>query len=108
MRVDARDLWRDVGAHAEQAAGQRVDDLERLQLEIPAGAREQRVEMLDQRWLHEPVAVRAEMVEQRAAQRFRPLGFRREDVLYVFRQDPFTHAARARYRQVPSVSMPAR
>ena len=35
-----------------------------------AGAGQQRIEMLDQRRLHEPVAVRAKVVEQRAAQRF--------------------------------------
>ena len=38
VRVDARDLRRDVGAHAEQPARQRVDHLEGLQLEIAPGA----------------------------------------------------------------------
>ena len=65
VRVDARDLRRDVRAHAEQPARQRVDDLERLQLEVAPGAREQRIEMLDERRLHEPVAARAEVIEQR-------------------------------------------
>ena len=59
VRVDARDLRRDVGAHAEQSPGQRIDDLERLQLEVAAGAGQQRIEVLDQRRLHEAVAARA-------------------------------------------------
>jgi hypothetical protein len=32
-RVDPRDLRRNVGAHAEQPARQRIDDLEGLQVE---------------------------------------------------------------------------
>ena len=38
MRIDARHLWRDVGAHADEPARQRIDDLERLQIEIAAAA----------------------------------------------------------------------
>ena len=80
----------------EQASGQRVDDLERLQLEVAPGAGQQRIEVLDQRRLHEPVAARAEVVEQQAPQRLDPLGFGRQDVLDVFGKDPLTHGERAR------------
>jgi hypothetical protein len=100
VRVDARDLRRDVRAHAEQAPGQRVDHLERLQLEIASGAGEQRLEVLDQRRLDEAVAVPAEMVEQRAAQRFEPLGLIGEDVLDVLGEDPLTHWRRERNRRI--------
>ena len=57
MRIDARDLRRDVGAHAEQTAGERIDHLECLQLEIVSGSGEQRIEVLDQRRLHQPIVV---------------------------------------------------
>ena len=91
MRIDARDLRRDVGAHAEQASGQLIDHLEGLQLEVVAGAGQQRIQILDQRRLHQSVAVLAEMVEQRAAQRLDPLRLGRQDVLDVFGQEPATH-----------------
>ena len=39
VRIDARDLRRDVGAHAEQAPGERIDDLERLQVEVAPACR---------------------------------------------------------------------
>jgi hypothetical protein len=68
VRIDARDLRRDVGANAEQAAGHRIDDLERLQLEVAAAAGQQGIEMLDERRLHEAIATGREVVEQRAAQ----------------------------------------
>jgi len=70
VRVDPCDLWRDVGAHADEPPRQRVDDLERLQVEVASAARQQRFEMLDERRLHQPITVRGEMVEQRAPQRF--------------------------------------
>ena len=41
VRVDSRDLRRDVRTQADEAAGQRVDDFEGLQFEVAAGAREQ-------------------------------------------------------------------
>ena len=57
MGVDARDLRRDVRAQAQQAARKRVDHLERLQIEIVAGAGQQRIEVFDQRRLHQAVTV---------------------------------------------------
>ena len=49
VRVDARDLRRAVGAQAERAAAQLVDQLEGLQVELVAGARQQRLDVLEQR-----------------------------------------------------------
>jgi hypothetical protein len=48
MRVDPRDLQRRIGAQAEQASAQLVDDLERVEIELAPGAGQQRLEMLDQ------------------------------------------------------------
>jgi len=52
--------------------------------------------LLNEGRLDESVALGAEMVEKYPAQRLGPLGFRREDVLDVFGQDPVTHCGRAR------------
>ncbi len=73
--------------------GHRVDHLERHQIEVAAGPGQQRFEVLDERRLHEPVAVSAEMVEHGAAKRLHPLGFTGQDVLDVLGKDPFTHGA---------------
>ncbi len=80
MRVDARDLRRNVGAQAERAARQLVDELEGAQVEIGAAARQQRFEILEHRRHHEFVAVRTETVEQPPAQFLDLAGFRRQHV----------------------------
>ena len=99
VRVDPGDLRRDVGANAKEPARHRIDDLERLQVEIVTRAGQQRIEMLHQRRLHEAETMGAEMFEQRATQRFHPFGFNGQDVLDVFRQDPLTHGERASKRR---------
>ena len=71
-------------------------DLEGLQLEIAAGTRQQRIQMLDQRRLHEAVAVLAEVVEQRAPQALDPLRLGREDIVDMLGQHPATHRTAAR------------
>ncbi len=86
--VDARDLRRHVGTHAEQPSGQRIDHLEGLQVEVMAGPGEQRVEVLDQRRLHQAVAVRAEMIEQRAAQALDALRLVGQDIVDILGQAP--------------------
>ena len=68
VRVDARHLRRGVGAHAERAAAELVDQLEGLQVEFAAGARQQRLQVLEQRRHHQLAAVAARHVEQAAAQ----------------------------------------
>jgi hypothetical protein len=46
--VDARGLRRGVGAQAQGAAAELVDQLEGLQIEFAAGAAEQRLQVLQQ------------------------------------------------------------
>jgi hypothetical protein len=88
MRVDPRDLRRDVRAHAHHLSRQLVDELERAQVEVVPGAGQQRVEVLEQRRDHQLEAPRREQVEQRAPQRldFRRLG--RKDIFDVLGQQP--------------------
>ena len=69
VRVDARHLRRDVGAHAQHAPGQLVHQLEGLQVEVVAGAGQQRLQVLEQRRHHQLVAVRVEQIEDAPAQR---------------------------------------
>jgi hypothetical protein len=91
MRVDARHLRSDVGAQPQHASGQLVDELERLQIEVVAGARQQGIDVLEQRRHHELVAVQAEEVEDVAAQPLDARGLARQDVLDVLRQQPGAH-----------------
>ena len=88
MGIDARDLRRGVGAQAEGAAGQLVDELEGLQIERMAGAGKQRLEVLQQWRDHELEAVAARHVEQPAAQFFDVSGLRRQDIGDVLWQQP--------------------
>ena len=71
MRVDARHLRRDVGAHAHHAAGELVHQLEGAQVQVVAGAGQQRLQVLEQRRHHQLVAVHAEQLQQPRAQRIR-------------------------------------
>ena len=70
VRVDARHLRGDVRAHPQQPARQLIDQLEGLQVQIVAGAGEQRLQILEQRRHHQLVAVRLEQIEHAPAQRF--------------------------------------
>jgi hypothetical protein len=47
--VDASGLRRGVGAQAQRAAAELIDELEGLQVELMPGAGEQRIQMLEQR-----------------------------------------------------------
>jgi hypothetical protein len=108
VRVDARDLRRRVGAHAEHATGERVDDLERLQLEVAAGAGEQRESRYStKRRLHEAVAARREMVEQ-LAQRLDARRLVGRMSLDRLGQDPLTHTRIPCRRSVRARSTRAR
>ena len=91
VRVDARDLRSHIRAYTEQASGERVGQLEGLQLEIAAGSGEQRIEVLDQRRLHEAVPVIAEVVEQCPPQALQPLRLGGQDVVDLLREHPLTH-----------------
>jgi hypothetical protein len=92
MGVDACHLRRDVGPHAEHAAGKLVDELEGLQIEVVPRTGEQRFEVLDHRRHHQLEAVHEEQIEDVAPQPFDPRGLLRQDVLDVLGQDPGAHA----------------
>jgi hypothetical protein len=94
--VNARDLRRRVGAQPERAAAGLVDQLEGAQLELVAGAGEQRLEMLDQRRHHQFVAVGASAVEHRTAQFLEAPRLRRQHVSDVLRQQPGRRHERTR------------
>src|SRR5471032_1535011 len=70
MRVDTRDLRRNVGTQAERAAGQLIDEFERAQVQVAATAGKQRLEILEHGRHDEFVAVRTKTVEQPTAQFF--------------------------------------
>ena len=92
VRVDARDLGRGVRAQAKHAPGQGIHHLEGLQVEVAPGAGQQRIEVFDERGRYQAIAMRPEMVEQRAAQSLHPRGLGGQHVLDCFRQQPFTHS----------------
>ena len=91
VRVDARNLRRRVGAQSQHAPRLRVDGLERQEVEVTTGARQQRIEELDQRRLHQPVPAHPEVVEQDAAQRLHARSFRGQHVLDGLGEEPLTH-----------------
>ena len=96
--VDARDLRRAVGAQAERAAAQLVDQLEGLQVEGMAGAGKQRFDVLEHRRDHQLEAEAGGCVEQAAPQGFDVPGPRRKDIGDVLRQEPGRgHAKTPRY-----------
>ena len=88
MRVDARHLRRGVGAHAERAAAELIDELEGLQVEFAPGARQQRLEVLEQRRHHQLEAVAARHVEQVAAQFLDAPRLGRQHIADVLGQEP--------------------
>ena len=91
MRVDPRDLRRNVGAQAHHASRELVHQREGLQVEIVAGAGEQRLDVFQQRRHDQLVTVGAEQIEEVAPQPLDARGFERENVLDVFGQYPGTH-----------------
>ena len=86
--IDARHLRRGVGAHAERAAAQLVDQLEGLEIELPARARQQRFQVLQQRRHHQLEAVPARHVEQPAPELFDVPRLGGQDVGDVLGQQP--------------------
>jgi hypothetical protein len=92
--VDARDLRGGVGADAEHAAGQLVDQLEGLQPQRLARPGEQRLQVFQQRRHHQLVTVATRRVQQFAAQFFDVPGLGRQHIGDVIRQDPGGHGER--------------
>ena len=84
MGVDACRLRRDVGAHSHAASGNLVDQLEGTQIEIMAGAGQQRLEVLKHRRHDEFEAMTAEVIEQAPTQALDAFGLIRESVGNVF------------------------
>jgi hypothetical protein len=92
---DARGLRRGVCAQAELAAAHLVDELEGLQVEVAAGARQQRLDMLEQRRHHQLIAVALCAIEQPAPHRLDAAGLRGQHVGDVLRQQPGRHHAKS-------------
>ena len=88
MRVDARDLGRDVRAQAHHLSGKLVDHLEGAQLQVVPGAGEQRLDVFEHRRYHQLELVGEEQVQYLAAQLLDARRFRRQDVLDVLGKNP--------------------
>ena len=88
MRVDARDLRRGVGTHAERAATELVGELEGLQVECMTGSGQQRLEVLEQRRDHQLVAAAARAVDQAAPQLLDVSSLRGKHIRDVLGQQP--------------------
>ena len=84
MGINARRLRRDIGTHAHGASGKLIDQLEGTQIEILAGAGQQRLEVFEHRRHDEFEAVTTEMVEQGPAQALDAFGFGRKGIGNVF------------------------
>ena len=69
---------------AHRSAGKLVDKLERLEIQILASAREQRLEVFEQRRSNELVAVQAERIEETTAQIFQFCRLCGQGILDVF------------------------
>ena len=72
----------------KRAAAELVDELEGLQVELAPGAREQRLQVLQQRRHHQFEAVAARPVEQVAPQFLDAPRLRRQDIGDVLGQQP--------------------
>ena len=94
--IDARDLWRGVGAQTHAASRQLVDQLEGLQVERFAGTGQEGFEMLEQRRHHQLVAIATGGVEQLASKFFDVARLGRQHIGNVIREDPGGHGDRGR------------
>ena len=70
MRIDARDLGRDVGPDPQALSGELVHQLEGLQVKVAAAADQQRIQIFDERGQYQLEAVATIGVEHRTAQTF--------------------------------------
>ncbi|MCY1549090.1 hypothetical protein D9M68_852440 [compost metagenome] len=91
VRVDAGNLRRAVGAQAERAARELIDQLEGLKIERFTGAREQRFQVLQQRRHDQFVAIATRCVQQPPAEFFDVASLGRQDIGNVIREDPGRH-----------------
>ena len=89
--VDPRHLRRRIRPQSEHPAARLVGELEHPQVEVAAGSRQERVEVLDQRRNDQFVTVAAIEVEQRAPQFLHAPGLERQHVGDVFGKEPARH-----------------
>jgi hypothetical protein len=94
--VDARDLRRRVGTQAQRAAAELIDELEGLEVEFAAGARQQRLEMLEQRRHHQLASVAARGVEQGAPDLLDAPRLGGQDIADMLGQEPRRRHCRRR------------
>jgi hypothetical protein len=85
MGIDASGLWRDVSPDTELPAADLVNQLEGLEVELPRGAGQERVDMLDQWWKDELEPLGSGQVEQPTPEEFDPPCFGRQDVCNMLR-----------------------
>ncbi|MNS65151.1 hypothetical protein D3C72_983010 [compost metagenome] len=94
--IDARHLGGGVGTQAHAAAGELVDKLEGLEVERLAGARKQRLQVLEQRRHHQLVAIATGGIEQLASKFFDVARLGGQHIGNVIREDPGGHGDRGR------------
>ena len=84
MSVDTGNLRGNVRTQAHGAPGKLIDELERAQIEVMAGAGQQRLDVLEHRRHHEFVAVGTETVQHQPAQIFNLARLGRQHVGDIF------------------------
>ncbi len=85
-RIDSSHLWRHVGAHAHEPAGQLIGQLEGLQIQIAARADQQRFEVLDERRDDELVAPAGIKIQNPASEILETSRIRGEHLLDPLRE----------------------
>jgi len=85
MSINAGNLRRGVGTQAHHAARELINQLEGLQIECFPSAREQRLQMFQQRGHDQLIAIAAGHVEQVATKFFDVTGLGRQDIGNVIR-----------------------
>ena len=83
--VDTRRLRRDVGTYAHRPAGKLIDQLEGAQVQILAGAGQQRLQVFQHRRHDKFETASPEMIQDGTAQLLDASGFRRQGISDVFR-----------------------
>ena len=86
--VDARDLGGHVRPDPHHPARQLVDQLEGVKIEVLAGARQQRLQVFDERGGDDLVAPSGEQVEQRAPRPLEPRRLRRHELPHALGKQP--------------------
>ena len=88
VSIDPGHLWRHIGPHPHHPPAQLIGQFEGLQLQIVAGAGQQRLQKLDQRGGNQFVTPAFVQIEQLAAQPLHPASGGWQDFFDTFRQKP--------------------